>query len=110
MTSESRDRDAAESVSYVMTRQVWEETYSIVCSETFLKDRSIVIPLKWVSIVIVGVLGIMSSSSLSSFLASMLSTSGISNDHSFMSDEKQAGLVLKLTVAILVFWSGLIAI
>jgi hypothetical protein len=46
MTSEPGDRDAAESVSYVVTRDLWEETYSILCSETFLKDRSIVIPLK----------------------------------------------------------------
>jgi hypothetical protein len=30
MTSESRDRDAAESVSDVATRQVCEETYSIL--------------------------------------------------------------------------------
>jgi hypothetical protein len=43
-------------------------------------------------------------------LASLLSTSGISNDHSFLSDEKQAGGILKLTVAILVFWSGPMAI
>jgi hypothetical protein len=46
MTSETRDRDAAESVSDMATRQVWEKTYSILCSETFLKDRSIVMPLK----------------------------------------------------------------
>jgi len=105
MTSESRDRDAAESVSYVMTRQVWEETYSILCSETFLKDRSIVIPLKWVSIVIVGALGMISSSS-----SSPMSTSGISNENSLLFSEKQAGGFFKLTVAILVFRSGLMAI
>src|ERR1700733_5540996 len=112
MTSETRDRDTAEWVSDMATRQVWEKTYSILCSETFLKDRSIVMPLKWVSIEIVGdALGMKSSSSsLSSFSASLLSSSGISNNHSFLSDEKRAGGILKLTVAILVFWSGLIAI
>jgi hypothetical protein len=106
MTSESRNRDTAESVRDVATRQVWEETYSILCSETFLKDRSIVIPLKCVSIVIVGPFGMISSSSLPSFSASLLSTSGISNDHSFLFDAKQVGGVLKSTVAILVFWLG----
>ena len=111
MASESGDRNAAESVSDVAPRQAWEDAYSILCSNTFLKDGSIVMPLKWASIVIVGAFRIISpSSSMSSFLASLLSSSGISNDHSFLSNIRRAGGVLRSTVVILVFWSGLMAI